>query len=248
MKVQITGLPVSTFVPAGRWYFLQLSEREMAVGVPNTPDDTFANITYNGEAYAIAAVNAGKGFSLTSQELLNTPGGMHIPYLPPGPQSMSYTDFGTAYTWAGNAAPWAIAGPTPSSAQVNPSIHSMGTSLVVIGFGIPNDTTLTFSYAHHTEYTPVAGAAGIVDLQSADCSAQAREGISVISQRVSKQIHGATDVASLNVIKPSNRGRTGMLENIVDGLGRASKAVQSASPIVETILSAFLGSGSGVKF
>jgi hypothetical protein len=245
LRLQITGLPSATFAPAGRWYFLQLPEKEMAVGAPNTSDDTLAFMTFNstGEAAAMAAVNAGKGFTITSQELYNTPGGIHIPYLPSGPQSLLFKDAFTANTFAGNAAPW----PSSLASAVPSEIYSTGTNLICIGYGIPQDMSLTFSFAHHTEYVPSTGAAGIVDVKCAESSVAVRDGIAKGSQVISQSLHGSTNVQEVrNILGPSATKRkvdnyfgTGMMGNITQNVGRIKSVYDTVSPIVESFIKAF---------
>lgn len=247
LKVQITGLPVSTFMASGRWYFLQLQEREMAFSAVNSPDDTIASIAFIGEAAAIACVNAGKGFTITSQELLASPGGIHIPFLPSGPQAMLMSDVnpnqgaGADPSWAGNNAPWAIGGPTPASVPVVGS-YSSGMCLVAVSFGVQLDTVVTYTIAHHTEYVPISGAAGIVDLRCADSDMVVREGITKVTQRVSGALHGSTNVKQVsNILGEGISGRlnSSPMGRIADTASSAMQWIKALSPYVRDFITGF---------
>jgi hypothetical protein len=174
IRMRVVGLPTSTFLPSGTAYFLQLQQ-----------DEGFGITT---EAQAIQAVTAGKGFSMTINELSKLDG-VNLTFLPQGPMSFVFSDR--------NSTPAAQAGFTPSVAA---GILSANPNLYVVSFGVQEGLVLRFDYAHAIEYIPGYTAAGVVASQVESPSAAAREGIAKATAMIQDHRSGSTsgsEVASI---------------------------------------------------
>lgn len=174
IRVSLTGLPTSTFMPSGTLYFLQLQEYEFAATVQSL----------SNEASAVAAVTAGKGFSCTVNELSQI-GSIAIPYLPQGPMSFNFTD-NHSYTAFGSGQNLGSVANMPSS-----SVSALP-RLVVMGYGLQVGVELRFEYSHHIEYVPVPSAAGLILTAIEPPSVDARQGIARAAQIVQSTITGRT--------------------------------------------------------
>jgi len=189
VRVRVTGLPSGASVATtanGRFYFLQIQAIETARFNSTTP-----------ESYAIAAVQAGKGFTCTAQEVYLSPTGVSHVGLPQGPMSFLFSDT--------NSLPASTAGFT----NVNPAaldsamtatssgILSGCPELVILYYGGALGTTIQFDYAHHVEYIPGLAASGLVDIRNQPPSAAARESIARVAQAVDQRISGATSLAEM---------------------------------------------------
>jgi len=82
IRTRLVGLPTSTFLPSGTLYFLRIQEAELSA--------TLAALDVS-ETAAIQAVTAGKGFSMTVNELSKLDG-VILPFLPQGPMSFVFSD------------------------------------------------------------------------------------------------------------------------------------------------------------
>jgi len=197
IRVRLVGLPTSTFLPSGTLYFLQVQEAEQ-----NAVVNALALV---GESAAIQAVTAGKGFSMTVNELSKLDG-VTSPFLPQGPMSFVFSDK--------NSSSAAIAGnPT---AGFPSQVVSANPVILVVGYGLEAGMQLRFDYAHHVEYIPTIQAAGLVATAVEPPSATAREGIARASALVQDRLAGATrgtDVAAITSGGPSR---------LVTSLGRAA--------------------------
>jgi len=185
IKVSLTGLPPSTFLPSGTIYMLQLQETEF--------DYVWQQLGNVGEAYAIQAVAAGKGFSLSTAEL-QSKRSAHIPYLPQGPMSFNFTDtnsFAAAFAGAANDTLTAI---PPSS------VVSAAPKLVLVAFGMQSGITLRIEYSHHVEYVPFPNAAGLIQTENCPPSSVAREAIARTLQTASSNINGKSSLMDNPVI------------------------------------------------
>lgn len=192
IRVRLTGLPVSTFMPSGTLYFLQVQKSEFVA--------LSTYISTLGEPAALQAVTAGKGFSVTVNELSKSDG-IILPYLPQGPMSFVFSDT--------NSLAAASAGLTPATAEV---VAANG-NLLVVGFGMNPGQTLRFDYAHHIEYIPTISAAGIVATSVEPPNMGAREAIGRGAQVVQQRLAGST---SLKEVAPLTSG----LPSIAAQVGR----------------------------
>ncbi len=170
LRVRHVGLPVSTFVPSGTLYFLQLQAGEQPSSV------------YNSETGCIAAVAARKGFSMTCAELSRLGNCVHIPYLPQGPMSYVFSN----QVDAASGFPDAV---TNQSVAPNNMI-------CCIGFGLQEGCILRFDYAHHVEYIPTSAAAGLVEARVQTPSVADRERIAEGANKVIQVIAGGTSAMS----------------------------------------------------
>jgi len=100
--------------------------------------------------------------------------------------------------------------------------------------------------AHHTEYIPATGAAGIIDVKCAESSLAVREGIAKVAQQTSKALHGSSSVQQVqNVLgmgSPAMRMSAGSIgDRIVGGVTTFKKVYDTVSPILKTVLGSFMG-------
>lgn len=197
IRARITGLPTSTFMPSGTLYFLQLQSRDLGsvyadstmstLGVQTTGDDIMAN----GESACIRAVEAGKGFSVTVAEL-GKESSLHIPFVPQGPMSFVFSDTNAAGAQVpGGWAPYLNQQGAADQAPMS-TVVSAPTTLVILGFGLQAGMQIRFDYAHHIEYIPSSGAAGLVETVTELPSHASREGISHGSHVLATSIQGQT--------------------------------------------------------
>ncbi len=176
--VRLTALPPATFLASGSYYFLQLQQDEL---------NSFLSAPGFNEAQCIQAVNAGKGFMLTGAELMRA-SGITVPILPQGPMSYLFSDTNNVAALV-----------SPTGAGTATSVVSACPSVAVIGFGINTGTNLRFDYAHHVEYIPSPGAAGVVATRVQPPSMQSREAIARSIARVSSNLAGSkTSSAIMN--------------------------------------------------
>lgn len=196
IKVRVVGLPASTFMAPGRLYFLQASDFECMQdnNAPSGPSPSLNTQLFDLpatvaaasrptilEANAIAAVRAGKGFSLTLQEILDSKSGATVPFLPVGPGSFVYT-------------------PNPGDVTVFASSYTpladrydlaQNQNLIVLGFGILQSTVLQFDYAAVVEYVPEASAAGIIATNITPPDSAERESILTRIANFGKELFGS---------------------------------------------------------
>lgn len=191
VRVRLTGLPSSTFLPSGRLYFLQLSDP--------------AQLTQLGtelEPYAIQSVQAGNGFSMTLNELGKLESGASIPLLPVGPGSFAFSQNQqyAASAIAGkyiHTAPVTVGG---SAVLLPTSGLSPYPFLIVACFGVAAGTVLQFDFAHVLEYVPTPTAAGLLDPKVEMPSVEKREQISRMVGAISERVGGATSAAEAGPI------------------------------------------------
>lgn len=215
IRLRLTGLPTSTFLPSGTLYFLQLQAREIS---------TFFAAAYD-EPACIQAVTAGKGFSATINELSKTDG-VTLPFLPQGPMSFVFSDTG---------APPAIA-----AGWEQPSgILSANGMILVIGFGLQAGMTLRVDYAHHIEYIPQATAAGLVQTKVEPPNSGARDAISRGAQAVQSTLAGATQLGPIKDLV------TGGAMSALGSVARAAVSlIPGAAPVLSLARSAAEGLGA----
>lgn len=214
IRVRVVGLPTATYLPSGTLYFLQLQSNE-----------PYAALTL--EAACIQAVTAGKGFSITVNELSKTDG-VTVPYLPQGPMSFVFSDTNAdAPVLAGGGG---IASLTPAT------VVAANGSVMICGFGIQSGLSLRFDYAHHIEYIPTVSAAGLVATKVEPPSSQARDAISRGVQVVQSTLAGATNASSISglvtnggtaVLQSVARAAVGMIPGASAALSVAKGAAQS---------------------
>lgn len=177
IRVRVVGLPTSTFLPSGTLYFLQMQMSEFGGLISST----------GTEQDAIQAVLAGKGFSITVNELSKMDG-VTLPYLPQGPMSYVFSD-------TNSEAP-ASAGAGAAGAPASTVVSANGL-LWIVGFGLQPGQTLRFDYAHHIEYIPRVTAAGLVATRVEAPDQSVREAISRGSQVVQSSLAGATSATNI---------------------------------------------------
>lgn len=147
LRVKVLGLPASTFVASGTFYFIQ------ADGGPSDPDTLYINAT-TGETNCINGVLAGKGFSVAAQELLGE--GLHIPYFARGANSFIFKDVNLPDS---NALQGTIGATNPLTA----GILQADPRLIIVGYGLQTGAILRFEYTTHVEYVPLPGSAGLTN-------------------------------------------------------------------------------------
>lgn len=214
IRVRVVGLPTSTFLPSGTLYCLQIQEAEV--------NSIITALISVGESAAIQAITAGKGFSMTVNELSKLDGAT-VPFLPQGPMSFVFSDK--------NSVPAAGAG----SGFAPSTVVSANPVILVVGYGMSEGQQLRFDYAHHVEYIPTIQAAGLVATHVQPPSSSAREGIARASAMVQDKLAGATrgsEVASV----VSN----GSLGSFATSLGRAAIGLIPGA-------SALVGAASGLS-
>lgn len=178
IRVRVTGLAPSSFLPSGSFYFLQIQQDEAQAA--------FGALSASGEEYAIQAVTAGKGFSMTTNELSKMDG-VTLPGLPQGPMSFLFSDKDAVMTnTAGNA---------PTLGTAPSQVSSACPILIVVGFGLQAGMVIRVDYAHHVEYVPSVDASGLVQTKVCAPSAQAREGIASVAAIVQQRLGGSTSGA-----------------------------------------------------
>jgi len=177
MRVKLVGLPNATFVPSGTLYFLQLQANEARNALATALTETTC----------IQAVNAGKGYSITSMDLMSV-GGITIPYVPQG--SISF-DFSDSNALADHASIYNTA---------LSQVQSAKPFLVVVGFGMSVGMVLRVDYAHHIEYVPTPQAAGLVATRSQPPSVAARESISSFASQIVEELFGSTNAKEISAI------------------------------------------------
>lgn len=211
LRVRVVGLPTSTFLPAGTLYFLQIE--------PLTSEGNSAAYVnaVSGEQQAINAVLAGKGFSVTVQELVNTDG-VHIPFLPRGPGSFTFGDYNSADTSTGQLTAEPI--------------------LLCVGYGLQAGEVLKFDYTHHEEYVPIPGAAGLTSPEVSAPDVMARDAIHQGAAKLNQVIAGATTLHQLNpllALSSSLPGTSSM----------ATARAPSYLTAVKSVVADFLGGAAG---
>jgi hypothetical protein len=211
IKARVVALPTSTFLPSGTLYFLQVQEAEL--------NSTFVALAA-GEAAAIQAVTAGKGFSMTVNELSKMDG-VVLPFLPQGPMSFVFSDR--------NSIPAATAGTVAGTS----SVVSANPIIVVVGYGLESGLKILFDYAHHVEYVPTTAAAGLIATAVEPPSAAAREGIAKASAIVQSHISGST---SGKEVAPLLSG--GDLGGLVGRLGKMAIGATGLGGLVSPLASA----------
>jgi hypothetical protein len=189
IRVRLIGLPTSTFMPSGTIYFIQLQNVEAEIA---------------DEASAIQAVTAGKGFSVTVNELSKTDG-VTLPYLPQGPMSFVFSDT--------NADAPVTAGVSSASTVV-----SANGFLYVVAFGLQSGQSFRIDYAHHIEYIPRATAAGLVATRVEPPSSEFRDAISRGAQAVQSTLAGATSMAAGRSVTNGGEGIIGQLAKTAVGM------------------------------
>lgn len=197
VRVSLTGLPTSTFMPSGTLYFVQAQEYEFSSLLA----------TLQNESGAVQAVTAGKGFSTTLNEL-NQVGSIILPLLPQGPMSFTFTDNNSYLAFGAGQVGGTISGALSSVVSAAPR-------LIVVGYGLAAGVELRFEYSHHVEYIPTTSAAGLIQTAVEPPSTNARQGIARAAQIVQESIAGrstARDVA------PVLGG--GAVANVVGNLGK----------------------------
>lgn len=197
IRVRLVGLPASTFLPSGTLYFLQLQQDEYAAFIGSAT-----------EPLCLQAVTAGKGFTMTVNELSKLDGAQ-VPLLPQGPMSFLFSDVNSAQAYASGSSP----GFLPGVVSANPVI-------AIFAFGCLPGQTFRFDYAHHIEYIPSPTAAGLIPTKTEPPSQEARQGIARASQLVQQRIGGAMNGSSVAglVAGTPNGGLLSMLGKAAVGM------------------------------
>lgn len=190
IRVRLIGLPVATFLPAGTLYFIQLQASEVPMA---------------SEAAAIQAVTAGKGFSVTVNELSKSDG-VTIPFLPQGPMSFVFSDTNSFA---------AVEAGIPGS-LIPAGVVAANGSVIVLGFGMQPGQELRVDYAHHIEYIPRVEAAGLIATSVCPPSSMARDAISRGAQLVQQSLAGATSFSKVAGLVSE------FAPSILSSLGRAA--------------------------
>lgn len=157
IRMRVLGNPPSTFLTTGTAYCLQLMDDEARALIYNVSGVAT-------EAACIQAVQSGKGFQMTLDEVYRR-GGVSCPLLPCGPNSFAFSDSNAAASATDFAHP-------PTSGIIS----KLPTAAIFI-FGTVAGTVLRFDYAHHIEYIPTPAGAGLLQVGRVASSAKARETI-----------------------------------------------------------------------
>jgi len=213
IRVTMVGLPTSSFMPSGTLYFLQVQQDELAGLV------LLAATT--GEEALVQAVVAGKGFSLTLNEL-NEHRSACISFLPQGPMSFLFSDVNSS----------AAASPTITT-NVSSNPH-----LAVFGFGLAATTQLRFEYSHHIEYVPTVAAAGLIATRVGLPDMAAREGISRTAAMAQQRRSGATDSGALSAIGALGKAAISLVPggSLLAGVARGAATALGAPQWMQTAL------------
>jgi len=213
IRARIVALPTATYLPSGTLYFLQLQASESAA-------------PFTDESACIQAVTAGKGFSMTVNELSKSDG-VTLPYLPQGPMSFVFSDT--------NAEAPVTAG-EPSATGLPPTVVSANGSVFICGFGLQEGMSIRFDYAHHIEYIPRAVAAGLVSTKVEPPSSVARDAISRGAQAVQQSLAGATSLGrvsglvtggGLSALSALSRAAVSMIPGATAAAGVAKAAAEN---------------------
>jgi hypothetical protein len=223
--MEVTALPVSTFMPSGTIYCLQIQDDEIPTFDPAV---LLGPVT---EAQCIQAVTASKGFSITVNELSKM-SGVTLPLLPQGPQSFVFSDTNAKATrgaatrleYVGGATslvppPGAPGGYTVYAGSAVASIPN----LIVLGFGLQEGMELRFEYAHHIEYVPRLEAAGLIEPSPCLPSTTTRETISRAVSSVQTAVFGSSSAGSVAPV-------LGGTSNVARVAGLAVKGALSLIP------------------
>jgi hypothetical protein len=211
IRVRVVALPTATYLPSGTLYFLQIQA-----------SDSFSD--FSTEQGCIQAVTAGKGFSMTVNELSKSDG-VTLPYLPQGPMSFVFSDT--------NAEAPVTAG-APGSGLASTVVSANG-SIAIFGFGLQPGMTVRLDYAHHIEYIPRVQAAGLVMTKVEPPSAPARDAISRGAQLVQQSLAGATSLGKvsgvvtgggISALSTLARAAVGMIPGASQGLAVAKAAAE----------------------
>lgn len=222
LRVRHVGLPVSTYIPSGTLYFIQYQSGEDA--------NAFAS-----EAVCIQAVNARKGFCITTAELVSNGGHLHIPYLPQGPMSYVYSN------------------DTDGSAGIPDAITTGAVApnggLIIIGFGVQAGVILRFDYSHHIEYIPKVAASGLIQTKVELPSVDLRQEIAERSFHVVDAIGGSTAMSELHVLRGGSDGRSpfrpeNLRSNVSGSLGTIRAMLDTANSAAGLFGG---GAGSGLQ-
>jgi len=181
IRIKPAGLPPSSFAYSGNLYWLQVQMEEA--------QSTFDSITQQGEYFARQMVNAGKGFTVTADELNKCKDGINLTILPAGPNGYVFSDTNTQAS--------AIAGAFPAS-QISsawpgtfPSTLASNGLVIVCAFGLDPGEKFFIEYSHHIEYTPRATASGIIATKVQVPSASQRDKISGFIAGVANKLFGS---------------------------------------------------------
>jgi len=205
IRVRLIGLPTSTFMPSGTIYFLQMQAIER-----NSPPTT--------ESAAIQAVTAGKGFSVTVNELSKSDG-VCIPYLPQGPMSFVFSDTNAE-------APVTAGGETAST------VVSANGYLWVVAFGCQEGQSFRFDYAHHIEYIPRATAAGLIATRIEPPSSGLRDAISRGAQSVQSNLAGATSMSQVRQLTDGGASVLGQLAKVAVGMVPGGSLIAKGASVI----------------
>jgi hypothetical protein len=180
-------------LPSGTFYFLQLQQDELGV----------FNSTVT-EQVCLQAVTAGKGFTMTVNELSKLDGAQ-IPLLPQGPMSFTFSDRNSLSAYYGGGGG---VGQVMSSPPV----------VAIYAFGMQGGQIFRFDYAHHIEYIPSPVAAGLIATAIQPPSQEARQGIARAAQLVSTKLAGAMNGSSVAGLVAGNTPSGA----VISTLGRAA--------------------------
>lgn len=198
LRVKVLGLPASTFVASGTFYFVQLD------GSGPDADTVLINST-TGETNCINAVLAGKGFSVPAQELLGE--GLHIPYFARGANSFIFKDCTLPDSGA-------VFGSANSSFTVPVGLAGMiqpDPRLTIVGYGLQTGAILRFEYTTHVEYVPLPGSAGLTNNMV--------EHPDIMKRQI---IHSSIANASTSIVKRTTKREIAPVITIHDHLGTGS--------------------------
>jgi len=220
-------------LPEGVWRNVTEIDRTLAMGIrvrpvglpPNTfmpggtlyfiqaQRDELLAIGYATEEYCVQAVVAGKAFSLTFQEVMDA-GEVHIPLLPQGPMSYVFSDSGAVTT------------------QSTGQAVAAGGYVFVLGFGLTNGQAIRFDYAHHVEYIPSVGAAGLVTTSVQPPSVVEREAATIAVQRYATAIQGSSSGNNIRNVQSSTVDR--FFDTVQAVAGAANPFISAAAGLVRS--------------
>lgn len=205
IRVRVIGLPTSTFMPSGTIYFIQAQASER-LSLPST------------EAAAIQAVTAGKGFSVTVNELSKADG-VTIPYLPQGPMSFVFSDTNAE-------------APVTAGAETASTVVSANGLLWVVAFGLQPGQSFRIDYAHHIEYIPRVTAAGLIATRVEPPSSELRDAISRGAQAVQTNLAGATNLQQIRPLTDGGGAVLGQLAKVAVGMVPGGSLIAKGASLV----------------
>lgn len=221
LRVKLNALPTQTFMGSGNLYFLQIQTEEEIIFLNSISDPI------NGESYCRQMVTAGKGYSVNCHELDAVRSGLSITYMPQGPMSFVFSDTNAIAPVLAGILPDHSVAVEGNPAALSSTVASNG-RLYIVGYGLQQGLQLTVDYAHHIEYTPAVGAAGLLQSKIQPPDSGARDAIATTSAKIVDARSGATSLDALLKNSASN-GVGGPLSGLLGGYGATVGSVTGAS-------------------